>query len=151
MLRRRKWAPLSAHTNVVKVELSLLSVPSPCRRTLPGNTCINGFLRAPGLADQAASAGQQELRGPVQVHSDWAQPPQSYVFDNPWLMGAGAKGKQRMSGAYCLKALDLWFQATSEGISITAALFHGDICRAALIQQAVNSLVWFITPYPGPF
>lgn len=87
----------------------------------------------------------------MQVHSDWAQPPQSYVFDNPWLTGAGAKGKQRMSGAYCLKALDLWFQATSEGISITAALFHGDICRAALIQQAVNSLVWFITPYPGPF
>lgn len=54
-----------------------------------------------------------ELHLPSEVQDALRAPhlssiPQSYVFDNPFLMGFEANSKKKMSGRYGLIALNIW-------------------------------------------
>ncbi|CAJ1458406.1 unnamed protein product [Effrenium voratum] len=65
--------------------------------------------------------------------------PQTYVFDNPFLMGFDANSKKKMSGRYGLTALHLWEDYKKQDRATSASWFKTHVCaplRAAEVWEA---------------
>jgi len=67
---------------------------------------------------------------PTEVQAElhrYKKMPQTYIWDNPWLMGEGARAKLKLTPRYGMLALQLWQEFSSEG-SWTCASFQNNIC-----------------------
>ena len=67
---------------------------------------------------------------PTEVQAElhrYKKMPQSYIWDNPWLMGEGARAKHKLTPRYSLMAIQLWQEFSSE-CSWTSASFQNSIC-----------------------
>ncbi|CAE7467364.1 unnamed protein product [Symbiodinium sp. CCMP2592] len=127
-----KFAATSIHTKLQIVSRAFAKIPNghkdPYKEVL--NSLLSNLGREGFVLQHGAKSHYLQVDPMPQVFACGNPPvPQSYVFDNAWLMGDGVRSRQRLTWHSAVVGLELLVRdLTEKSVPMNADLFQTQIC-----------------------